>query len=300
MSRAWQSPLPFVGSKREAVHQLAFLVPADVQRLVSPFFGGGSLEFYLLASRRGLSIAASDGFKPLVNFWQCCLSHADAVARCVQSLCETCPSSETYWEWYQDLASREARVGGIRDAAVLFVLYKLAFNKMLPRGTTGVTLEQGVGWQSAVQVLRQFGRRAFLNRLSMQCRDAFGVIAEERDAFLFLDPPYLNDENLYGFDTRWGKDFEHARFACAVREHADAGGDFVLTYNDTHAVRELYGWARVETLTFPYQAARGTQRIGAILGREVVIRPAASVAIGELKAQKPPAVGFGERVDRFL
>lgn len=300
MSKTWQSPLAYPGSKREAVYKLAALVPAEINLVVSPFFGGGSFEFYLLASRGELSIVASDGFSPLVNFWSCMLERSASVSNLVELLYRDAFSPELYWEWYQDLQEREARgaVGGVRDAAKLFILSKLAFNKMLPRGLTRVTLEQGFDAAIAGETLRVFGKRGFLSRLEITCRDAFDVIAERRDAFLFCDPPYLNDENLYGFGPRWGKDFNHDRLEAALRKHT---GGFLLTYNDCPEVRELYEWARVEPLVFPYAAARGTLKTGgAILGREVVIRPADSVSIEEIKRRREPVMRFPEKTDRFL
>ena len=300
MSKAWQSPLPYPGSKREAVYKLAALVPVHRNLVVSPFFGAGSFEFYLLASRRELSIVGSDAFAPLVNFWRCMLERSASVSNLVLSLYKEGIAPELYWEWYQDLQEREARdaVGGVRDAAKLFILSKLAFNKMLPRGLTRVTLEQSFDAWIASETLRVFGRRAFLSRLEITCRDAFDVIAGADGRFLFCDPPYLNDENLYGFGPRWGKDFNHDRLAQALRNHA---GGFLLTYNDCPEVRSLYEWARVEELVFPYAAARGTQKTGGtILGREVVIRPAGSLSLEEINRRREPVLRFPEKTDRFL
>lgn len=300
MSRAWQSPLPYPGSKREAVYQLSPLVPGEINRVVSPFFGGGSFELYLLASRGDISIDGSDGFSPVINFWRCAIEKTDALMRAVLACGDV--SFETLWEWYQDLEARELSgdIGGVRDAARYFVITQMAFNKEVPRGPTRVTFESSrFDVISAGERLLRFGRRKALSRLSLACQDAFQVLDRERDAFLFLDPPYLNDENLYGFSSgRWHRDFSHDRLAAALSSHS---GGFLLTYNDTAAVRDLYQWALVEEITFPYSAARGTGRTGGVIwGREVVIRPPGSPSIEEIKKARPPAVRWEPWPKDFL
>lgn len=40
------SPLRYPGGKSRAARQIALYLPKDLKRLVSPFFGGGSFEFY--------------------------------------------------------------------------------------------------------------------------------------------------------------------------------------------------------------------------------------------------------------
>ena len=314
MSRAWQSPLPYPGSKRRAVYQLSPLVPREINRVVSPFFGGGSFELFLLASRGDVSIVASDGFLPLVNFWSHAVSNAGELAAEVLSLYKDATPG-VLWGWYRDLEVREpvGDIGGVRDAAKLFILIKRSFSQQLPAGPTGVSLDRAWDVRAVAEVLRAFGRRAALSRLSLACQDVFEVLARETDAFLFCDPPYHNHECLYGFSVlqkssqgetrdragRWSSGaFPHDNLADALRSHR---GGFVLTYNDCPEVRELYEWALVEELVFPYSARRGTRPVsGEILGREVVIRAPGAVPIEEIKKARPPAVRWTARRDRFL
>jgi DNA adenine methylase len=62
------SILRYPGGKSRAIKYLKDYFPKDLDILVSPFFGGGSLEIYL--SKQGVKIYGYDIFKPLVNFWK--------------------------------------------------------------------------------------------------------------------------------------------------------------------------------------------------------------------------------------
>ena len=60
--------LRYPGGKAKAIKVLSQYVPQDTKKVVSPFFGGGSFEFYL--SEQGIEVEGYDIFKPVVNFWK--------------------------------------------------------------------------------------------------------------------------------------------------------------------------------------------------------------------------------------
>jgi DNA adenine methylase len=69
------SPLRYPGGKTRACKILEKIVidnfaVNDIQTLFSPFFGGGSFEFYMQNKYR-VKIVASDLYYPLYNFWNC-------------------------------------------------------------------------------------------------------------------------------------------------------------------------------------------------------------------------------------
>ena len=71
-----QSPLRYPGGKTRACKILDEIVcqQFDISafdRIISPFFGGGSFEFYL-QNKYHLRIIANDKFTPLANFWRTC------------------------------------------------------------------------------------------------------------------------------------------------------------------------------------------------------------------------------------
>ena len=63
-----KSPLRFPGGKARAVKHILSLMPSEIPRLISPFFGGGSVE--ITASHFGYPVIGFDNFGPLVDFWQ--------------------------------------------------------------------------------------------------------------------------------------------------------------------------------------------------------------------------------------
>ena len=79
----------------------------------------------------------------------------------------------------------------------------------------------------------------------------------------YLDPPYWGTEHFYGRGLFGREEFEQLSTALQGLQ-----GRFILSLNDVPEVRELFGWASIETVELSYQAGGGsnTKRV-----RELVI-----------------------------
>ena len=63
------SPLRYPGGKSLAVGMILEKIPENVERVISPFFGGGSVEI-ACANELKIPVIGFDIFNILVNYWQ--------------------------------------------------------------------------------------------------------------------------------------------------------------------------------------------------------------------------------------
>ncbi len=63
------SPLRYAGGKSWAVGYVVENLPEKIKRLVSPFFGGGSIEISI-AKELGIDVIGFEIFDILVNYWK--------------------------------------------------------------------------------------------------------------------------------------------------------------------------------------------------------------------------------------
>ena len=63
------SPIRYAGGKSLAVGHVVELLPENTKRVVSPFFGGGSIEI-ALSKELGLEVIGYDIFDILCNYWK--------------------------------------------------------------------------------------------------------------------------------------------------------------------------------------------------------------------------------------
>lgn len=216
------SPLRYPGGKNRAIKAIYSVIPQGEKKLCSPFLGGASIE---LACTTRMQVYGYDVFSPLVDFWQELLEHRELLAERVERYF---PLSRTKFyslqKRYMNLQSKLER------AAAFFVLNRCSFS--------GTTLSGGMSpghprfTKSAIQRLRDFE----VSNFEVKCADYRESIAQHSDAFLYLDPPYMNGHALYGIkgDTHTG--FNHQELADILCER----GRWVMSYNDCNTIRELY------------------------------------------------------------
>jgi len=228
------SPLRYPGGKNRAVKEIYPCIPAKEKVLCSPFLGGASVE---LACSTRMEVRGYDAFGPLVDFWNVLLSDpnklADAVARYY-------PLSRTKFynlqKIYMGLENQMDR------AAAFYVLNRSSFS--------GTTLSGGMSpghprfTLSAIQRIRDFDASSF----TVEKADFTESIAKNDDAFLYLDPPYLNGQTLYGLKGATHKGFDHRTLADIL-----GGRDrWILSYNDCPAIREYYEGYQILDIDWTY------------------------------------------------
>ena len=74
-----RSPLRYPGGKTRGIAHIVRYFPKGITEMMSPFFGGGSVELFMTA--QGVKVTGYDVFTSLVEFWQCLLESPSALAK---------------------------------------------------------------------------------------------------------------------------------------------------------------------------------------------------------------------------
>ena len=215
--------LRYPGGKSRAVKVLMEHIPKDIKEVCSPFFGGGSLEIAL--ANNGVNVKGYDAFLPLVEFWQ------EAIHNPIQ-LSEEClkyfPLKKE--EFYEIQKQIEFQNDKLKRAAMFYVLNRSSFS--------GSTLSGGMSpghprfTNSSIERLREFKSK----NISVEHMDFSDSIKQNKDVFLYLDPPYLIKSNLYGKKGDMHADFDHNKLFELIHQR----NNWLLSYNDCEEIREKY------------------------------------------------------------
>ncbi len=234
-SHTRRSPLRYPGGKSRAVSTLRQYIPDHIDRLVSPFLGGGSLELSCAAD--GIHVFAADAFELLVNFWKFAQDSPLALADKVETYF---PLTRTrFYSLQKQIVRME---NDLNRAAVFFVLNRSSFS--------GITLSGGMSprhprfTESAIQRLREF--RA--PNLTVDSADFKDTLSRFPNDFLYLDPPYANGERLYGMNGDMHNGFDHEGLAELLRNRTG----WILSYNDHPDIRKMYSEFDLRTPGWQY------------------------------------------------
>jgi DNA adenine methylase len=233
--------LRYPGGKSRAVKTIApMLEDIGGGRLVSPFFGGGSIEFGML--QRGWKVIGYDGWEPLVNFWDRVLKDSGRVADIVDMLRPVGnPAYTSMQKGYADLSDPWMQ------AAVFYALNRCAHTgtgmtggKTNWRGKPGdkdyctdackhCPANPRLG-DGPVKKLRAFDAP----KLKIKCADFTESLSKHDGELFYLDPPYVTvGKMLYDHST---EEFDHVKLADMLHSR----DKWVLSYNNVEEVRDLY------------------------------------------------------------
>jgi DNA adenine methylase len=160
-----------------------------------------------------------------VDFWQVLLADKALLVKRVESYLPL--SRESFYNLQQRYTKLEDKA---ERAAAFFVLNRSSFS--------GTTLSGGMSpghprfTPSAIERLRDFEATNF----EVECSDYRDTISKYPNAFLYLDPPYLNGQELYGVKGDTHKGFDHLALAELLLNR----DRWIMSYNDCPVIRNLY------------------------------------------------------------
>ncbi len=230
-----RSPLRYPGGKTRGVAFITNFFPSNLDKLVSPFFGGGSIELAIAA--KGTIVYGYDIFAPLVEFWQCLLTQPNKLAAEVEKYYPL--PKDKFYELQQTQTAFETK---LERAAVYYVLNRSSFS--------GATLSGGMSPKHPRFTLTSIERLKGYNNPNIKVEKAGYKTSLQKHPFTFtyLDPPYLIKSSLYGKKGNAHKDFDHEELAKILkgREH------WILSYNDCDEIRNLYEGFHILTPNWKY------------------------------------------------
>lgn len=252
-----KTPLRYPGGKSRAVKHILPLIPKDIKRLCSPFFGGGSVE--LAVAARGTDVIGYDKLVPLVWFWQAICENNNKLANEVVNLRSEYEIEEKGVTKLVEGCSKQDFVNfreELRESSFMFSYEKAAKFYAINRSSfSGATFSGG--WskrasyarftQSSIDRIRNFKASNF----RVDYADFKMSIPWHPKAFLYLDPPYMLPEDaamLYGQAGSLHEGFDHMALYNLLSERTD----WVMSYNDCPEVRDLYSNRKIITAEWAY------------------------------------------------
>lgn len=260
------SPLRYGGGKSLAVGKIIEHLPNGIEKVVSPFMGGGSVEI-ALAKELGLEVIAYDIFDLLVNYWNIQINQP-------QELYNQLSSMDNTKEEYENVKNKIKEIWNKNDGLLpneyseleLATLYYFSHNLSYGPGFLGwmssIYLEDKK-FHSLLEKVKNFSAptlKVFNERFETS-------IPKHQNDFLYLDPPYFLEGDSKMFKGIYPmrnfpihhNGFNHQLLADLLKEHK---GGFILSYNDCTWVREAYKDFEIKEVEWQYTMGQGETRIG--------------------------------------
>jgi DNA adenine methylase len=230
------SPLRYPGGKTRACKIIddIILEHFDItcfETIVSPFFGGGSFEFYL-QNKYGLNLIVNDKFTPLYNFWK-------QVKLNKTILCEELRKIKTVSkEQFSDYRNTIMYLNDdiLQQSIQYFILNRCSFS--------GSTLSGGFSKEASTKRFTPSSINKIealdFTHIEIYNNDFYDFINNftTSKTFIFLDPPYYLEKKskLYGNNGDMHEGFNHE----LLFDLLNIKKNWILTYNNCEYIRNMY------------------------------------------------------------
>ena len=254
--------LRYAGGKSLAVGFIAELLPDKLDRIISPFLGGGSFEIACVKELE-IEVIGFDIFDVLVNFWQVQIEKTDKLAK---KLLEFSPTKEEFKKVKETLKLHWKKIKRIDDKVDLAAHYFFNHNTSYGPGF--------LSWPSSVYMneKRYFAmierlKKTKLKKMSVHCDSFENVFPKFKNDFFYCDPPYYLNGDSKMFKGIYPQrnfpihhnNFPHEKLRDALYNHP---GNFILSYNDCSTIREWYKNFEIIEVSWQYTMGQGETRIG--------------------------------------
>lgn len=230
-----KSLLRYPGGKTRALKHITPYFPKNLTEIVSPFFGGGSIEIHYAS--QGVRVYGYEIFEPLVNFWQQTLSDPEGTASMLESFFFPCDKEKfTQYQKKQSWTHMDNTHYLWKEmrACMYYALNRSSFSGATLSGGFSQQAADKRFTQSSIERLRYFKCPS----LSVELADFKDSLARHNDdTFIYADPPYAIDNPvLYGKNGSAHKGFDHLGLAEAMKKK----NNWIISYNPNPFILELY------------------------------------------------------------
>lgn len=265
------SPLRYPGGKTRAIKIIAeqitrrFGLPCRGAHLISPFFGGGSVELAMTCAPYSMHVLANDLFEPLINFWSVLRQDSGKLRKaCARLRPMSRESFAAARDRLEPHADASCALGDMSQTLIARAADYFAINRSSFSGATycgGFSQEASRSRFNESSIARLGAVR--LENVTFSCEDGVAFIRRQFDTegksdaghtiidrardLMYLDPPYYVANYIYGRNGDLHRNFDHVKLRDTLRDIA--WSRWILSYNDCPYIRELYGDARAFEIT---------------------------------------------------
>jgi DNA adenine methylase len=230
------SPLRYPGGKSRACKIIDNIIAeyfdiTQFDSLCSPFFGGGSFEFYF-QNKYNHKLIVNDKFTPLYNFWKQIKTNKNILHNELNKI--TYVSKEQFTNYRNTIM--ELNNNMLQQALQYFIINRCSFN--------GATLSGGY---SAEASLKRYTHSSInkIKLLDFTNIDIYNFDFEyfinnftNEKTLIFLDPPYYLEKQskLYGNNGDMHENFDHHLLYDLIKTKKK----WLITYNNCEYIKNLY------------------------------------------------------------
>ena len=237
-----KTPLRYPGGKSKAVTKLSKYFPdmSDIKEYREPFLGGGSVAIAITKQYPDIDIWVNDLYEPLYNFWVELRDNGEYLHNQLAQLKSRYPDQGSAKGLFLD--AKEAVTDENqkdKDRAVAFyIVNKCSFSGLTESSSFSPQASDSNFSMRGINFLPEYSR--LITNWKITNLSYEQLLCDNKQTFIYLDPPYDIKSNLYGKRGVMHKRFDHDVFASDCDRFISPQ---LVSYNSSQLVCERFkGW----------------------------------------------------------
>ena len=237
-----KTPLRYPGGKSKAVTKLSKYFPdmSDIKEYREPFLGGGSVAIAITKQYPDIDIWVNDLYEPLYNFWVELRDNGEYLHNQLAQLKSRYPDQGSAKGLFLD--AKEAVTDENqkdKDRAVAFyIVNKCSFSRLTESSSFSPQASDSNFSMRGINFLPEYSR--LITNWKITNLSYEQLLCDNKQTFIYLDPPYDIKSNLYGKRGVMHKRFDHDVFASDCDRFISPQ---LISYNSSQLVCERFkGW----------------------------------------------------------
>ena len=246
--KSHKTPLRYPGGKSRACKKIDPYIPElrNYGEFREPFIGGGSVAIHVTKKYPTMKVWVNDLYEPLVNFWKHLQKDGFAMKDKLTELkyrnCDPNTAKAMF------LTSKEYLAEGGDDdfwrAICFYVVNKCSFSGLTESSSFSKAASEGNFSLRGINKLPGYTEIIKNWEITNLSYEELLDEESERNAFVYLDPPYDIKDNIYGKKGDMHKGFDHDLFAKNCNE---SNLHQLISYNSDQLVKDRFtGWSAAE------------------------------------------------------
>ena len=237
--KSLKTPLRYPGGKSRACTKLDQFFPdlRDYKEYREPFLGGGSVAIHITKKYPHLQVWVNDLYEPLVNFWKTLQDDGYALYKRLQELKSRYPdrgSAKGLFLEAKELVNDDS-VSPLYRACAFYVINKCSFSGLTESSSFSAQASDNNFSMRGIEKLTGYSdiiKDWKITNLRYQ-----ELLSDDRETFLYLDPPYEIGSNLYGKKGSMHKGFDHDGFDTICDRFTSPQ---LISYNSSQLIKDRF------------------------------------------------------------
>ena len=237
-----KTPLRYPGGKSRAVKKMAQYFPDfnNYKEFREPFLGGGSVALEITKRYPHIDIWVNDLYEPLYNFW-CELQHngqelQDALLGIKSIYCNPDAARCLFISSKEQI--NDSDLSNFDRAVAFYIVNKCSFSGLTESSSFSAQASESNFSTNGIERLTEYSE--IIERWKITNLSYESMLCDDKNTFIYLDPPYDIKDNLYGKKGEMHKRFDHDKFAADCDQHTCP---MLISYNSDQIIRDrFYEW----------------------------------------------------------